>query len=88
MKPKARLKVVVDIDEGSEPVLFDEFYFENEKIRNNVYNYLIENNSEIGCTDDIYNIIEEFADKNNINYYTSNDDFYMPNKIDTVEFIY
>lgn len=88
MKPRARLKVVVDTDEGSEPVLFEEFYFENTEIRDKAYDYLEEHNSEIGCADEIWDAVEEFANENNVNYLTSNDEFDMPNKINTIEFIY
>lgn len=88
MRPTARLRVVVDTDGGSEPIIYEYFYFENQEIRDKAYDYLEEHSSEVFCVEGTYELIEEFAEYEKVNYYTSNDDFDRPNKIDTREFIY
>jgi hypothetical protein len=86
MKPTARLRVWVDTDDGSDPVLFDDFYFKNERVRDEVAEYL--KASDLYCAEDIWDVIEEYTEEHNINYYTSNDAFERPNKINTEEFTF
>lgn len=88
MRPTARIKVVVGTDGGFETIIYDYFYFENQEIRDKAYDYLEEHSSEAFCVEGIDDLIEEFAEYEKVNYYTSNDDFDRPNRIDTREFTY
>lgn len=82
------IKIVVDSDDGSEPVLFDSFYFENEEICNKAYNYLKEHSDELCIPEDFYDVMNNFRDEMKINFYTSNDDFERPNKIYSVTYTF